>query len=138
MMKRRACLVALIVAGGCGPNEAPKKAATPAVAETPGGKQQSASVESKMKIPRVAILVFGTRSSGSATAVSLAPLLIRDRLTELGYVDGKTILFEESYADGDALRLAQLAREIVEKKPDVIVAIAAAATAAARQATGTI
>src|SRR5207237_7323195 len=54
------------------------------------------------------------------------------------YVEGKTILFEESYADGDAQRLAQLAREIVEKKPDVIVAIAAAATAAARQATGTI
>src|SRR5437899_10039111 len=41
-------------------------------------------------------------------------------------------------ADGDPQRLTQLAREVVDKKPDVIVAIAAAATAAARQATSTI
>jgi len=65
-------------------------------------------------------------------------MLLRDRLMELGYVEGKTILFEESYADGDPQRLTQLAQDIVASKPDVIVAIAAAATAAARQATSTI
>jgi len=144
-MDRRAFLVALIVAFGCSQNEAPKKAAdanyaTPAGAETRGGKQESASVEPKTNTPRVAMLVFGSRgsSSDSVTAVSSAPALVRDRLTELGYVEGKTILIEESYADGDLQRLTQLAREVVERKPDVIVAMAAAATAAARQATGTI
>ena len=47
-------------------------------------------------------------------------------------------MVEERYADGDPQRLTQLAREIVESNPDVIVAFAAAATAAARQATSTI
>ena len=65
-------------------------------------------------------------------------MLFRDRLTELGYVDGKTILVEERYADGDAQRLTHLAHAIVESRPDVIVAIAAAATAAARKAASAI
>ncbi len=64
--------------------------------------------------------------------------MFRDRLTELGYVEGKTIIIEESYADGDPQRLTQLAREVVASKPDIIVSIAASATAAARQATSTI
>ena len=86
MIERRAFLVALIVTCGCGPNEAPKKAADakqvmPAIAESPDGKQQAASAVSQTKIPRVAILVFGTKNSVSATA--LAPPLIRGRLTEL-------------------------------------------------------
>jgi ABC-type uncharacterized transport system substrate-binding protein len=142
-MDRRAFLVALIAACGCSPNEAPKTAAEaghapPTAAATPGGKQHSASVDPQTKIPRVAMLVFGTRSSASASAPSPASMLVRDRLTELGYVEGKTILLEESYADGNQQRLMQLAHEVVERKPDVIVAIAAAATAAARQATSTI
>ena len=141
-MDRRWFLVALIFVCGCGPNEAPKKAAdaTQAVpsAAPPGSEQQS--VNAGTGIPRVALLVFGTRDSGSATTTTGATvaLMLRNRLTELGYVEGKTILIEESYADGDPQRLTQLAHEIVERKPDAIVAIAAAATAAARQATSTI
>ena len=100
-------------------------------------------MEPQRTIPRVAILVFGSRGSGAVIAASglklaSGPKLIRDRLGELGYVDGESILLSESYADGDPRRLAQLAHEIVESKPNVIVAIAAAATAAARQATRTI
>jgi putative ABC transport system substrate-binding protein len=142
-MDRRAFLVALIVACGCGPNEAPKQAAdanraTPTGTETPGDRQQSVRAEPRKKIPRVAMLIFGTRASASASATSSAVMLFRDRLTELGYVEGKSILVEERYADGDLQRLTQLAHEVVESKPDVIVAIAVAATAAARQATSTI
>ena len=143
-MDRRAFLGALVVACGCGPNEAPKTAAdanraTPTGAETKGN-ERAASPEPRTKIPRVAMLVFGARATSTATATAIAPVakLFRDRLTELGHVEGKTILIEESYADGDPQRLTQLANEIVESKPDVIVAIAAAATAAARQATSTI
>jgi putative ABC transport system substrate-binding protein len=59
-------------------------------------------------------------------------------LSELGYVDGKTILIEEHTADGNAQRLAQIAHEVAASNVDVIVASAVAATAAARQATDTI
>jgi len=144
-MDRRAFLVVLVVAlCGCGPSEAPKKStgasggAAP-VAETPGGRQQvPITAGSLAKIPRVAILVFGAKGAASATAPSAAPTLFRERMTELGYVDGKTVLIEERYAEGDSQRLTQLAHEVVESKPDVIVAIAASATAAAREATSTI
>jgi putative ABC transport system substrate-binding protein len=133
-MDRRAILVALIVPCGCGRNETPKGTD----AEASGSKPQSAGGQAKTSVPRVAMLSFGSRSGGTATLMSSAATLIRARLTELGHVDGKTIRFEESYADGDPQRLTQLARDLVESKPDVIVAIAAAATGAARQATSTI
>jgi putative ABC transport system substrate-binding protein len=47
-------------------------------------------------------------------------------------------VIEESYADGDPERLRELARQIVDSRPDVIVGIPAAATAALRQATSVI
>jgi putative ABC transport system substrate-binding protein len=64
--------------------------------------------------------------------------MFRQRLTELGYVEGKTILIDERSAEGDAQRLTELARELATSKVDVIVAVAVAATTAARQATSTI
>jgi putative tryptophan/tyrosine transport system substrate-binding protein len=87
-------------------------------------------------VPRVAVLFFGPR--GLIASTPDAGGLVRKRLTELGYLEGKTIMVEEHYADADPQRLTQLARDIVESKPDVIVAMAAAATEAARQATSTI
>jgi len=143
-MDRRAFLIALFAVCGCSPNEAPKAGAnasnvTPTAAAPSGDKQRSASLESKTKVPRVAVLVFGTQNTASGvTGTTSVTKLFRDRLTELGYVEGKTILIEESYADGDPQRLSQLAHQIVESKPDVIVTIAASATAAVRQATSTI
>ena len=144
-MERRTFLLALVAASGCSPNEAPKTAAdasrtAPAVAATPGGKQQSTAAEPATRIPRVAMLVFGARGAAIATTAGTVPVatLFRARLAELGYVDGKTILVEESYADGDLRRVTQLAQEIVERKPDIIVSVAAGSTAAARQATSTI
>ena len=141
-MDRRAFLIALLTAYGCGPNEAPKIAATatnitPTAAETPPtSKPEPLSVQPPTKIPRVAMLFFGARTAPAATLDGAA--LLRARLIELGYAEGKTILIEERYADGDSQRLTQLAREIVESKPDLVVTVAVAATAAARQATSTI
>jgi len=140
VVDRRAFLVATIVASGCGPGgkpiDGPQREATTGAAPSIG-KSQSAI--SRQTPPRVAVLVFGSRRSSLVTSgPKSADLLIRDRLEELGYVEGKTIVLEESYADGDPRRLAQLAIDIVASKPDAIVTIAAAATAAARQATNTI
>ena len=59
-------------------------------------------------------------------------------MRELGYVEGQTILIEERYADGNAQRLTELARELVASRIDIIVAVAVAAAKAARQATSTI
>jgi ABC-type uncharacterized transport system substrate-binding protein len=60
------------------------------------------------------------------------------RLSTLGYVEGKNILIEERSAEGHAERLAELARELVASKVDVIVAPTVATSTAARQATNTI
>ena len=61
-----------------------------------------------------------------------------DRLRELGYIDGKTIQIHWRYAGGVLDRLPGLARELVALKVDVIVAVAVAASLAAREATATI
>jgi putative ABC transport system substrate-binding protein len=86
-----------------------------------------------MKIPRVAVLLFGTRAGYSESVA-----LFRRRLRELGYVEGKSILIEERYAEDDAQRLNVLAREIVESNVDIIVAATVAASTAARHATSAI
>lgn len=64
--------------------------------------------------------------------------VLLDRLRELGYIDGKTIQIHERYAGGELDRLPGLARELVALKVDVIVAVAVAASLAAREATARI
>jgi len=86
-------------------------------------------------MPRVALLFFGIRARNASYD---EPARFRARLSELGYVEGKNVVIEERYAEGNAQRLNELARELVEAKVDVIVASAVAATMAARHATGTI
>ena len=64
--------------------------------------------------------------------------VFRQRLRELGQVEGKTLLVDERFADGITQRLGELAREMVQAKAAVIVAPTVAAAVAARQATDTI
>jgi putative ABC transport system substrate-binding protein len=59
-------------------------------------------------------------------------------LAERGYVEGRTIRLEERDAEGRLERLPELARELVALRVNVIIAFAASATVAARQATATI
>jgi ABC-type uncharacterized transport system substrate-binding protein len=135
-MDRRAFLAAIIVVSGCGPKETNRVPAT--VGDSSAGRQLSSATAPPARIPRVAMLVFGTQESSSGVTGGFIAMRFMDRLTELGYIEGKTVLLEVDYAGGDPQRLTQLAREIVDRKPDVIVGIAAAATAAARDATSTI
>jgi putative ABC transport system substrate-binding protein len=53
-------------------------------------------------------------------------------LQQLGYVEGQNISIEQRYADGKLSRLSNLARELIELKVDVLVAVGATATAAAK------
>ena len=62
----------------------------------------------------------------------------RQRMTDLGYIEGKNLVLDSKAADGQYDRLPGLAKEIVDRHPDVIVAEATPAIAAAQQATKTI
>jgi putative ABC transport system substrate-binding protein len=86
-------------------------------------------------IPRVVALWFASSSDPLARR-NFA--LFRQRLRELGYVEGKSIVIDERFAEGNEQRLKELARELVEAKVAIIVAAGVAASLAARQVTETI
>src|SRR6476660_4485875 len=67
-------------------------------------------------IPRIGILIAGSVSVQSARVEAF-----RQRLRELGYVEGKNIVVEYRYAEGKLERLTDLAAELVRLKVDVIV-----------------
>ena len=64
------------------------------------------------------------------------PLL--QRLGELGYVEGRTIVFEYRASEGRPEQLPALAQDLVERRVDVIVTYGTPPTQAAKQATRTI
>src|SRR5215468_8590578 len=68
------------------------------------------------------------------------PLLetIKDGLRDLGYVEGRDLVFEPRWAEGKHDRLAGLAAELVGLKVDVIYAFTTSPALAARKATTTI
>jgi putative ABC transport system substrate-binding protein len=59
-------------------------------------------------------------------------------MRDLGYVEGKNLVIEWRFADGNFERLPVLAADLVQLKVDVIVAVASAAISAAQKATTTI
>jgi putative ABC transport system substrate-binding protein len=63
---------------------------------------------------------------------------IRHSLRDLGYVEGRNVVFEARDTKGDADRLASLASELVQRKVDVILATYPGAVFAAKRATATI
>jgi ABC-type uncharacterized transport system substrate-binding protein len=69
------------------------------------------------KMPRIGILVFSPPET-----VAFLFRGIEEGLRDLGYVEGRNIVFERRYADGKAERLPDLAAELVRLKVDVIVA----------------
>jgi putative tryptophan/tyrosine transport system substrate-binding protein len=87
------------------------------------------------KIPRVGVLWFGSKND---LLFSRWSGVFRQRLSELGYIEGKTIVVDIRYAERNTERLNALAREFVANGVDIIVAPAVAASVAAKQATSTI
>jgi hypothetical protein len=86
-------------------------------------------------IPRVGALLFASSSDPLAQKYMA---VFRQRLRELGYIEGRTIIIDERFAAGSAQRLVELARELADARPDVLITPAVAATVAMRQATDTI
>jgi putative ABC transport system substrate-binding protein len=59
---------------------------------------------------------------------------VKERLSELGYTEGKNLIFDYRSAEGQTVRLPQLAAELVRTNPDVIVAGIGTLTAQTLQA----
>ncbi|MBI2180950.1 MAG: ABC transporter substrate-binding protein [Deltaproteobacteria bacterium] len=84
-----------------------------------------AQAQQAKKIHRIGILI-----PPSASFLSARVEAFRQRLRELGYVEGKNIFIEYRYAEGKLERLPDLAAELVRLKVDVIVTTGAAVLAA--------
>jgi ABC-type uncharacterized transport system substrate-binding protein len=84
------------------------------------------------KTYRIAVLVAGPAATSAPFIASF-----KQRLTELGYVEGKNLVTEFRYATTPE-QLAQDADALVSLKPDVIVANVTPAAQAAKNATKTI
>ena len=91
----------------------------------PVGAQQA------MKVPRIGILFIGGRDQPHLEA-------FKQGLRERGYTEGKNIVLDYRYAEGNNDRLPQLATELIHDKVDVIVTTASVSAVAARRATKTI
>ena len=85
------------------------------------------------KIPRIGYLSPFDAARESARAEA-----IRQRLRELGYIEGKNIAIEYRYAEGKDNRFSELAVELVRLKVDVILVAGDVAVQAAKKATKTI
>src|SRR5262252_429469 len=85
------------------------------------------------KIPRIGMLLGG---SPDWTAPSLEAF--RQRLRELGYVEGHTLAIEYRYAEGKTEPLPALAAELVRLPVDILVTWGTVAARAAQHATSTV
>lgn len=94
----------------------------------------AADAQQLNKIPRVGYI------SGTGTAGNRGPYFeaLRQRLQELGYVEGKNIAYEYRGAEGKMVSMAPLVKELIELKVDVMVLPTAGAIRDAKQATSTI
>src|SRR3954447_4634949 len=92
------------------------------------GSASFASAQTE-RLPKVGYLGFGA---------SVPPTHFQNRMRELRYAEGKEVTVEYRFAGGRPEELARLARELVDAKVDVIVAVGDEATVAAKNATRTV
>ena len=94
--------------------------------------ESSADAQQAARVFRIGFLI-----SPNAAFISFRVAAFRQRLRELGYVEGKTIVIEYRYAEGRLDRLPALAAELVSLKVDLIVTVGPA-NKPAMKATSTI
>jgi putative ABC transport system substrate-binding protein len=85
------------------------------------------------KLPTVGFLGQSTPLGEGERAVAFA-----QRLRELGWIEGRTVVIEYRWAEGQSERLAEIAAEFVRLKVDIIVTGGTPAVVAAKQATSAI
>src|SRR6266404_5663015 len=92
-----------------------------------------AEAQQPAKNSKIGVLASGTEAQNKSRDDAL-----RQGLRDFGYEEGKNIVMDYKYAEGKPERLAQLAKELVAEKPDVIVVGGTAVAVAAKNATSTI
>jgi putative ABC transport system substrate-binding protein len=95
------------------------------------GWSLAASAQTQPKIPRVGVVFTAAPTPGP-------PREFRQALSELGYVEGQTIVLEPRFAEGRSERMPELVAELVGLKVEVLVAVSTPAALAAKNATQTI
>jgi putative ABC transport system substrate-binding protein len=93
----------------------------------------TAEAQEAVKVWKIAVLASSSPASNKARDEAL-----RQGLRELGYEEGKNIVIECRYAEGKLEDLPELARQLVEQKPDVIVGGGTRVAVAAKRATSSI
>jgi putative tryptophan/tyrosine transport system substrate-binding protein len=81
---------------------------------------------------------IGVLTAGSEHAVVPVNAAFYETLQELGWVEGKNVVFERRFAENRLERLPELAADLVRRKVDVIAAAGTLAPLAAKRATTTI
>ena len=86
------------------------------------------------KVVRIGLLDFGASNPSSEARWKA----FRERLRELGYVEGQNVVFEPRWGNGQAARLPSLAAELINIKVDIVVTATSDAALAVKQATSSI
>ena len=89
----------------------------------PGNAQQPTSVR------RIGVLLVSIAPDGKEARA------LRQGLWDAGYSEGRDILIDWRYTDGEPKQLAALAEELVQRKVEVIVTTSTTAAQAAKDAT---
>jgi putative ABC transport system substrate-binding protein len=85
------------------------------------------------KVTRIGLL---TPASSSSAKRNIEPF--KQRLQELNYVEGRNMVIDALWAEGDQAKLAGFAKDLVRRNADVIVAAGTSGVQAAKAATSTI
>lgn len=92
-----------------------------------------AGAQPAAKVYRVGFLLGASRESVESLFGAF-----HDGMRDLGYVDGRNVVYEQRYAAGKMERLPNLATELVRLRPDAIVTGSSIHVAAVKHATSTI
>ena len=93
----------------------------------------SARAQQQTRLFKIGELLFRDR-----TSLGAGWRIFRQKLRELGYIEGKTVIFETRSAKGNLERFAALAEELVRNKADVLVASSTSEALAFKRSTRTI
>jgi len=96
---------------------------------------QLAEGQQQARMIKIGEIVFAIRPGGE---IGIGRQLLRRELRQLGYVEGKNVVFETRSAEGKVDRFRALADELVRLKVDVILATSSSEILAAKDATKTI
>ena len=94
-----------------------------------------AEAQQSGKVPQIGFLTSGSASDPRTT---LSRDAFRQRLSDLGYVEGKNIKLQYRYAEGKSKRLPDLAAELVRLNVDILVGTDSTSAQVAKKSTASI